>query len=211
MNEMLVSVPQEVLYDSLRRALVTGKVNVVRKIEEALKPSFIKAKISSTFVSILGFHGYVEVRILPQNGGSKLRFSFSFKGSLAKFLLADTFILALLIGMLRFIPPQAFEGLAMLTLVIGLIGPIYAVPYTRNRFMEDIRTIIHNIETEYESVTTTKYVEIHKLLPRVRQLYKKLLNKHSELFLNYKIREYKMHGLNLEEAIKKLAEEEGIT
>ncbi len=149
----------------------------------------------------------LRVRLLPEGEVSSIEFAFSYQG-LAILILA--FLIALI-------------GLSLLlSSAIPLIGLIiipllaYRADSAVERSLSELDNILRALETEYARRKISEERARWQCNPKnVDALYRRLREKHLKIWgstyvLEYKMNEYQRQGLTREEAIRKIAEEEGI-
>jgi len=150
----------------------------------------------------------LRIRLLPEGEFSSLEFNFDYRGFIFIILAA----LAILIGLSLLL--SSFTLLVLGVIVMPILA--YRASFTIERFLRDFYDILRGLEIEY---SRRKLMEDRARWQRnpknVDDLYKKLCEKHVKTWgdtyaLKYKIEEYQRRGLTRDEAIRKIAEEEGI-
>ncbi|MCD6470708.1 hypothetical protein J7L29_07925 [Candidatus Bathyarchaeota archaeon] len=149
----------------------------------------------------------VNLRIMPEGEVSSLNIGFSYQ--------KPTLIL---IGFLA-----AFIGLGVIfspfLLLVGIplaTALIYKIHSAVNRFLGSLNELLHGLEAEYMREKLMEERSRWQRSPKdVSDLYRRLREKHIKMWgntfaLEYKINEYQRRGLTREEAIRKVADEEGI-
>lgn len=196
-----VRVPPEYAYESI--------IHILRKNLE-IKDEEIKHLRNLTLRTSLGGRIGVNltIHIVKEGEISVLNLKFNYKRMIvsASLLLLATIILSLLFK----------TSLPILGLAIFL--PIaYQVNLKVIKFLNILTETLPFLEREYAYQMLLKDRERwRKHRKDVEALYEKLRKKHIETWgntnvLEYKIQEYQSAGLTYEEAIMKIAEEEGIT
>jgi len=149
----------------------------------------------------------VSVHVIQEGDISVINLSFRYRkmAFFASSLLAAAIILCLLFNM----------PILMLSVAI-LIPMAYHVNFEVVRLLDALNEFLPLIEEKYTRQTLLKDRERwRKYQKDVQSLYEKLCRKHLETWgdtnvLKYKIEEYQAMGLTYEEAVIKIAEEEGI-
>jgi len=149
----------------------------------------------------------VEIHILPENGASIIEFIFSYTGLLSIVFTALISIISLSVILQTIIP------IAALVLFLPLA---YRVNSTIVDFMNSVNEYLPHLEQEYARIALMEDRKRWQAEPRNHEaLYRRLLEKDIKVWgniyiLEYKIAEYEKQGLTHEEAIRRVAEEEGI-
>jgi len=154
------------------------------------------------------FGASVTVNVLSEGEVSALDFVFSYKRAMSIAFIVGTIIISL--GLLVFRNILTVVGFA---LVIPLI---FNANNSAVNFLDVLNKTLPFIEKEVAQKALSADRERWKAQPKdTEDLYRRLSEKHIKTWgntkvLEYKIAEYKIQGLTLDEAIRKTAEEEGI-
>lgn len=149
----------------------------------------------------------LKLRIIPEGDFSSLEFDFNYRSLI--FMVFAIFIL--LVGL-----SLIFSSIVPLTGLIAIPLLIYVVGFKVNNFISEFSGILLGLEAEY---ARRKLMEdrirwqsnpkdIDDLYRRLREKYIKIWG--STYALEYKMNEYQRQGLTRNEAVRKIAEEEGV-
>jgi len=150
----------------------------------------------------------LKIRLLPEGEASSLEFNFNYRGLVSMILAVLAVSVGLSLSLSSFTP--------LILSVIGMPILVYRASFVIERFLSDFNNFLQGLEIEYNR---RKLVEDRIRWQRnpkdANDLYKKLRKKHIKIWgstyaLEYKINEYQRQGLTRDEAIRKIAEEEGI-
>jgi len=193
-------VPSEYAYDCIVHILRENlgiKNEEIKHLDNLTLKTNLGGKIGATLTIQIDREGEISV----------LNLSFSYRkiAILAASLFAATIILSLFLN-----SPLPLLG-------TGVFIPVaYQANLESVKFLDVLNEILPFIEEEYAHQILLKDRERWRKSGRdVRSLYEKLREKHMETWgntnvLRYKIKEYQSIGLTYEEAVMKIAEEEGI-
>ena len=172
------------------------------RLVDSKEPSYIKIK--------MGPLSSLDVRILPQNGRSRMEFNFDFSPFLS--LIIFSIAVLLLVGLSR--PGYMY---IYLLAIIPLIQ--YCPKETVKNFMERLDSFFIQLPTEVTLGFKVEEAEERRPLG-VDALYERLIEacsvihcserRHAKQYIEHKLKSYLKKGLNREEAIIKLAEKEGL-
>ncbi|MCW4021382.1 MAG: hypothetical protein NWF14_09185 [Candidatus Bathyarchaeota archaeon] len=162
----------------------------------------VKAKLGGT----IGVK--VNIQVIPEDDLSVLDIGFSYRN----FLFATFAVLVIVIGLsLVYQTPLPGVGAA-------LILPVaYTVNFTVVRFLDTLNKVLPYLEQEFARRSLMEDRERWQSQPKnTEDLYRRLHEKHVRTWgniniLEYKIAEYQAQGLTRNEAIRKAAEEEGVS
>ena len=168
------------------------------RLVDSKEPSYIKIK--------MGPLSSLDVRILPQNGRSRMEFNFDFSPFLS--LIIFSIAVLLLVGLSR--PGYMY---IYLLAIIPLIQ--YCPKETVKNFMERLDSFFIQLPTEVTLGFKVEEAEERRPLD-VDTLYERLTRRYDAAYgrgvwmVDRKIQSYMKEGLSREEAIGRLAEEEGL-
>ena len=185
--------------------LQEGKNDLQIKVVEDKGPSHIKAKI---------MYGLLEISISPRDGESIIDFNFNFDEWLRRMYIVTVFgsFWYILLGILL-----DFRILALALFHLSFIS--WAKERTRtieNKFMERLDSFLSGGVRAKPKIEVEGKPRLELPPETLDALYQRLVDRYSRIYgrsrsaLEYRIEEYMMGGLSREEAIKRLAEEEGI-
>ena len=149
----------------------------------------------------------VNLRIMPEGGVSSLSIGFSYRKPI---LILIGFLVAFVGLGVIFSPFLLLVGIPLVTALI------YKIHLAVNRFLGSLNELLHGLEAEYMREKLMEERSRWQRSPKdVSDLYRRLREKHIKMWgntfaLEYKINEYRRRGLTREEAIRKVADEEGI-
>ena len=149
----------------------------------------------------------IEIRIQPEGEASKIDLNFGYRNFLAAALAVLSFLILLSAVSLSFIPLLAIIPLIMLMQILGS-GAVTS-------FTASISEFLLLLEKSHEKEQLDEARRRWQADTRgISDLYERLVAAHTEIWghtrvLEYKISEYTEQGLTKEEAIRKVAEEEG--
>lgn len=150
----------------------------------------------------------LKMRVIPEGDVSSLEFEFSYRRLMLTILIALIILIALSVTLSSLIP------LLLLLAAIPLL--VYKTSLDINEFLRRVGDTLLGLEIEYQRRRLMEDRARWRSDKRnVEDLYRRLREKHiktwgSTFTLEYKIREYERQGLTRDEAIRKIAEEEGI-
>jgi len=196
-----VRVPSKEVYNSLVYFLQKDLDASDVKSEEGTMR--IKAKLKG--IKAAGFT--INICIFPENEASTIELSFSYRNFfvVAFALLIGAIVLS--VALLSFVP---FLGIILLFLLAYNLGS------ASGAFLSSVNDFLLLLERDSDQ---RLLVESRKRwqadLRKPEDLYERLLDKHIKVWggahvLEYKISDYMRMGLTREEAVRKVAEEEGI-
>lgn len=191
-----VRIPIEQTYKALSQVL-----------EEVYDEKLGKEKIFKTNIG-KGVGVTVKIRLLPEGEISSLEFNFDYRG-LILIILA---VLAASIGLCLLI--SSFTLLVFNLIAIPVLT--YRASFAIERFLSNFNEILRGLEIEYGRRKLMEDRMRWQRSPKnVNDLYKRLCEKYIKIWgdiyaLKYKMEEYQSQGLTREEAIRKIAEEEGV-
>jgi len=197
-----VRVPPREVYDSLVRFLQEDLDGKNIKSEE--KDMIITTKLRGV-VKTVGFTA--NIHILPENDSSAIELGFSYRGFIVIALTLLVGIITLSIILLSAIP---LIGIVLIFLLLHCLSSASGI------FLGSINDFLLLLERDYDQRLLFESRKRWQSDPRrTDDLYKRLVNKHTKVWgdghaLEYKLSEYMRMGLTREEAIRKVAEEEGI-
>ena len=185
--------------------IIERKENELRvKLVESKDSEYIKARVSS---------GFLDISFVPKNGRTLLQFNFDFSRWLYMAMIISLF------GVIWFILMAMFWNFDYLVLVPLQIGwYLYAVERAKtivNEFMERLDSFL--IQLPWPTEVTPEFEEAGERRPLgVDALYERLIHRYDAAYgrgvwvVERKIQSYMKMGLSREEAIRRLAEEEGL-
>jgi len=200
---------------SLRQKYIRVPVEYANRcIMQILRENF-NLKIEEIEHHNLGFNARIggflgadlKVQLSSEGKVTLITFRFSYKRVILT--LALIFIIAAVVSL---------SFLSALPLVAALLAfpAIYRVNFEANRLLSLINEAAPLLEREFERQAILKERKrLREFEINIEDLYKRLCRRHMEVWgslnvLEYKLREYKSKGFSSEEAILKVAEEEGI-
>ena len=155
-----------------------------------------------------GFLG-VDLKIQLSDEGEVTLMTFRFSYKRVILVLALIFIITAVVSL-------AFSSAIPLVGVLLAFPVIYRANYEANRFLSLINEAAPLLEREFECRSVLKEKRrLREFDINIENLYKRLCRRHMEVWgslnvLEYKMREYQSKGFSYEEAILKVAEEEGM-
>ncbi|MEM1607197.1 MAG: hypothetical protein QXS05_04965 [Candidatus Bathyarchaeia archaeon] len=163
-----------------------------------------------TFKSTIGWKVGVTLKIwvIPEGEVSSLEFDFSYRRLTFTILIALIAFTALSLILSSFVP--------FLLILAATPLLIYRISLEVNEFLRKISDTFSGLEVEYYRRKLMEDRARWRSDKRdIVALYRRLCEKHIKMWgstftLEYKIREYERQGLTRDEAIRKIAEEEGI-
>ena len=150
----------------------------------------------------------LKIQLLPEGEASLLTLKFNYRG-LILIILAS---LAVSIGLSLF--TSSFIPLFLSVVLMPIFA--YRASSAVERFLDEFSKILHGLEIEYARRKLMEdRVKWQRSPKNVNDLYERLCEIHMKTWgdtftLEYKIKEYQRQGLTRNEAIRKIAEEEGI-
>lgn len=175
---------------------------------EMLSQFLGEAKEGAFRVNVGGRTGVtLRVRLVPEGDSSSLDLDFSYRGLMIMVLLALIVVVGLCLLFSSAIP---LAGLIIILLVA------YRAGLETNEFIREFNNVLIGLEAEYARKSLMEDRIRWQMNPKdINDLYRRLREKHIKVWgntfiLEYKIGEYQRHGLTRDEAIRKIAEEEGI-
>jgi len=150
----------------------------------------------------------LKIQLLPEGEISLLMLKFDYRGLILIILASLAISIGLSLLTSSFIP--LFLGVMFMPIFA------YRTSFAIERFLNEFNKILRGLEIEY---ARRKLMEDRAKWQRnpknINDLYKKLCKIHIKTWgniytLEYKIKEYQRQGLTRNEAIRKIAEEEGI-
>ena len=148
-----------------------------------------------------------SLRVVSEGDVSTLEFSFSYRNA----VYASLVVLAAVIGLsLVFWTP--IPGVGSAIVLLSAFRANFAVV----RFLDAVNEALQHIEREYARRALVEDRKRWESEPRdTEELFRRLSEKHLKMWGNtnvlwYKINEYQRQGLIYNEAVRKIAEEEGI-
>ena len=187
--------------------IIERKENELRvKLVESKDSEYIKARVSS---------GFLDVSFVPKNGRTLLQFNFDFSRRLYRAMIISLF------GVIWFILMAMFLNFRYLVLAPLQIGwYLYAVERAKtivNEFMERLDFFLIQLPWPTEVTPAEFKKEAGERRPLgVDALYERLTRRYDAAYgrgvwmVERKIQSYMKEGLSREEAIRRLAEKEGI-
>ncbi len=184
-------------------------MHLLRENAEAGSIQGKEGKTPSIRAKLGGWIGVtVKLEILPEGDVSSLEFRFSYRS----LLFASIVVLVTVIGLsLVLRTPVPAVGSAL----------ILAIAFTANsvvvRFLDTVNMVLPHIEREYARRALLEDRRRWESEPKdTAELFRRLSEKHNRTWGNtnvllYKIKEYERQGLMHNEAVRKIAEEEGIS
>ncbi|NIM44789.1 MAG: hypothetical protein GTO54_04035 [Nitrososphaeria archaeon] len=149
----------------------------------------------------------IEIRIQPEGEASKIDLNFGYKNFLAVALAVLSFLILLSAVSLSFIPLLAIIPLIMLMQILGS-GAVTSFAASMSEFLLLLEK--SHAKEQLDEARRRWQADARG----ISDLYERLVAAHTEIWghtrvLEYKISEYTEQGLTKEEAIRKVAEEEG--
>jgi hypothetical protein len=189
-------------YESVNSLL--GEVSGSKILESSQEKALMtKARLDGVFGAI------VTIRVFPEGDVSALDLAFSYRGAMYA---------AVAVGLITIL-----SGLLVLQSIFTALGFAFIMPiiYIANdsvlRFLELVNKTLPFIEKEFALKALMADRKRWEIQPKdTEALYKRLSEKHVKTWgntkvLEYKVAEYQTLGLTRNEAIRKAAEEEGIS
>jgi len=184
---------------------VAGKYEVV----DERKPSYIKVKLRRT--------AHLSINILPRETGTHVKFEFDFSQELFMYIAYG--ILFIFIFTLIFSPPSSGLELGITFLIIDLLYFFDSRGKKINSTIYDFISFLNSKGITIKKIEVTpEFEEAGERCPLgVDALYERLTRRYDAAYgrgvwmVERKIKSYMKEGLSREEAIRRLAEEEGVT
>ena len=186
---------------------VPQRKNILRVRIVESKNCYIRAKTWNGLESL-------TVRIVPRDGRSEVHLNFDNSGLIAVWSIILIISLLIDLTLLRYRYPIAGN----LTLLMS-IEAAWVYWFSNKKieiFMEELDSYINNIGSK-GLLGRAEEKPRPELSPETLHLYQRLIDRYSRIYgrsisaLEYRIEEYMWEGLSREEAITRLAEEEGVT
>ena len=182
--------------------------SIIPIIQEKYALNYHGFNETAVFRAKLGILGLtVNIKILPEGSISVLDFSFGYKNIL--FLVSFILFAVISLG-IYFGSPIPIFGAVFIPFLF------YMVNHKVNRFLAIFNDVLPHVEQEYRRLILSNERKRWQHEPKnIQNLYQKLSIKYEKIWgntniLEYKISEYKKMGFYHEEAIRKIAEDEGI-
>jgi len=197
-----VRVPPKEVYDSLIQFLqqdLDGK-NIMSEERDMI----VTIKLRGVAKAV-GFTAHI--RILPENDSSAIELGFSYRGFIVIALMLLVGMITLSIVLLSAIP---------LIGIVSIFLLLHSLSSASGIFLGSINDFLLLLERDHDQRLLIESRKRWQSDPkRTDDLYKRLVNKHAKVWgdshaLEYKLSENMRMGLAREEAIRKVAEEEGI-
>jgi len=159
-------------------------------------------------VRLGGFLG-VDLKVQLSSEGEVTLITFRFSYKRVVLILALIFIIAAIISL-------SFHSALPFLAALLAFPVIYRANLEANRLLSLINETAPLLEREFERQSILKERKrLREFEVNIDELYKRLCRRHMEVWgslnvLEYKLREYRSRGFSHEEAILKVAEEEGI-
>jgi len=185
---------------------VPQRKNILRVRIVESKNSYIRAKTWNGLESL-------TVRIVPRDGRSEVHLNFDNSGVIAVWSIILIISLIIDLTLLRYRYPIA----GSLTLLMS-IEAAWVYWFSNKKieiFMEELDSYINNIGSK-GLLELAEEKPGPELPPETLHLYQRLIDRYCSVYgrsryaLEYRIEEYMWKGLGREEAIRRLAEEEGL-
>lgn len=196
-----VRVPSKEVYSSLLYLLEQDLDASVESEEETM---LITAKLKG-IAKVVGFT--VHIRVLPESEASTLELSFSYRSFIFVAFALLISMIVLSTALLSMIP---LVGIVVLSLLMHNLGS------ASSEFLRSVSDFLLLLERDRDQKLLAESRKRWQADSRkVDDIYKTLLDRHVKVWgdarvLDYKISEYMRTGLTREEAIRKVADEEGI-
>ena len=200
------NIPAEKCYRAVLNYIRAGSINKKDKIAFSLEPSLIEVKT--------GIKDGLKIGIIPEGNKSTVLMDFDFSLEMVIELITDIFLIILL-----FYSLAHGQGVSTFFIALLISSTFFAISNRENK----VRTLYTG-----KISRLLKYVEQTGVIPEfkveekpkppvdVEALYQKMVRTYSAVYgrgvrmVERKIQSYVKTGLSREEAIKRLAEEEGI-
>jgi len=197
-----VRVPSKEVYNSLLYFLQEDlNAKDVRSEEQTM---LITAKLRGA-IKAIGFT--VHVRILPESEASTIELSFSYRGFLA---IAVALLVIMIVLSIAFFSMVPFVGVILLFMLI------HDLSSSSGAFLGSVNDFLLLLERDQDQKLLAESRKRWQAdMRKLDILYGRLLDKHVRVWgdahvLEYKISEYMRIGLTKEEAVRKVADEEGV-
>jgi hypothetical protein len=194
-------------YESVNNLL--GEISGSKILESSRKETLMtKARLDG------GSGATVTIRVFPEGDVSALDLAFSYREAMYAVVAAIITILGL--GWLFFQSTFIPLGFLLLIFLITYTRVIYIANNSALRFLDLVNKTLPFIEKEFAHKALMADRERWEAQPKKTEaLYRRLSEKHIKTWgntkvLEYKIKEYQTLGLTRNEAIRKVAEEEGV-
>jgi len=197
-----IRVPSRRVYGDLLYFLQSelGAVNVEGERESL----FIRAK-----KKVIGAIGItVNIRVLPQGEASEIELNFGYRSF---FVTVFASLIVMIVLCVLFLSAVPLFG------IVPLILLMYNLGSNASSFISSMNKFLLLLENSYAQEQLKEIKKRWQMdLKSANDLYERLLNAHIKVWgddhvLEYKISEYMKEGLTREEAIRKIAEEEGVS
>jgi len=190
-------------YESIKNLL--GEVSGSKILESSQEKALLTAKAR------LGreFGATVAIRVFPEGDISALDIAFSYRRAI--YAVVAVGLITILLGLF------ALQSIIITLDFVFIVPIVYKANYSAVRFLDLVNKALPFIEEEFSYKALMADRERWEAQPKdTEALYKKLSEKHVKTWgntkvLEYKVAEYQKLGLTRAEAIRKAAEEEGVS
>jgi len=200
------NIPAEKCYRAVLNYIRAGSINKKDRVVRSLEPSLIEVKT--------GIKDCLKIGIIPEGDRSTVLMDFDFSLEMVIELITDIFLIILL-----FYSLAHGQGVSTFFIALLISSTFFAISNRENKvrtlYTGKISELLKHVERT-GVIPEFKVEEKPKPPVDVDLLYERLIHTYSTLYgrgarmVERKIQSYMKEGLNREEAIKKLAEEEGI-
>ena len=197
------NIPAEKCYRAVLNYIRAGSINKKDKIAFSLEPSLIEVKT--------GIKDGLKIGIIPEGDKSTVLMDFDFGLETAIYLIGGLFLTFLYVSLAGFHPGAGFFTASLIALPLG--AALHRENKVRTIYTGRISDLLKYVE---QTGVIPEFKEEPKPPVDINALYERLIRTYSAVYgrgarlVDRKIQSYMKTGLSREEAIKKLAEKEGL-